>query len=360
MRIVRKARRSLPTGDPLFTTRRTCAMRLPQSACSHEVYNAMSAETTQLIKHLSRQHIAPMRPLRILLSIPLALFALAPLVVCIATCVNVSLTQDPLIGVAFSVVCTAVLLGWLGFSRLRRWLDKRRQRASLQRALAQALRDAGFDHDAQDPGAIAIREAFWKRQQRDALTDLRVRIATHKPPEDLLVALWRAGVDNKVTVGLLALIWFGLTGIVALIVFQNGLNFNGISHVLTVNDVLGCMATSGCTFAFGIFYLLSVTGLGNFIRQHSEQRELVRETHRVVNLIETAGGLSLAEHEVRDLLQGALSDAAVVGGEVELVAQEVRFDDPDVALDLDAAPQEAQEQAQAHRRAPGEDRGEGA
>lgn len=288
----------------------------------------MSADVVKLIKGLSARPLVRYRPLRLLASVALGLVALVPPVGCTTLCIAAMVDSgDATFGVGMGISVVLLLTGWLGLSRLGAWWDKRFQRQTLERELSMSLRAAGLDADSEHPRAVAIREAFWDRAQRCALYGLRARLAQHQPPQDLLDALWLSAVNNKFVILVLGVIWSLLTLLTMLLMSsENSAN---------IGQLLKCAQASAAFYASGIFYLLCATGLSSFIKERSEHRELIRETHRVANLVETAGGLSLAEHEVRDLLQGALSDAAFVGGEVELVAQEVSFDQEDVSLDLD-------------------------
>jgi hypothetical protein len=269
----------------------------------------MSSEVTRYVQAYALARQAPRRVARTLLALFFSLIALAPPVWCLA--LQIFIAGEDLRWLFFSVfgALCVVLLVWGG---VRHRARRARQRA-LEDELAMRLLAAGYAEDADEPGAIAIRAAFWQRAQRAALDSLRIRLASREQSRDMLDALRRPARKNKPQLLFVCGCWMVLTLIAS--VFVSADSGDGVAAFMS------CWLISLFSLVTVGLYLLSLAGLGSFVNERAELRELRRETRRVVNLIETAGGLSLAEGEVRDILQGAI-EPALGAGELEMSASE--------------------------------------
>lgn len=203
-----------------------------------------------------------------------------------------------------------------------RWMAENTQLSS-EAQLAEAARgeiaaqllQLGFEEDAEGAEVEAARQQLWEARQREELESLRRRASAASPPMDLVDMLRTAGRAQRLAAA--AVLMFGL----CLVVF--GYFISGLvppdPDEAASSPILGSLI---CTLisVMGSVSTLALPRWRAQLRIIEEQRELTREVRRVEALIDAAGGLTLAEDEQRDLLQGAIEHAGAVGGEVELIA----------------------------------------
>jgi hypothetical protein len=271
----------------------------------------MSSEVTRYVQAYALARQAPRRIARTLLALFFALIALAPMLLighlCLLEVEAGYVSWDRPIGLLGMVI--AGVSGWM----IVGWRERRARHEELVLELALRVIEAGYEEGSDEPGAVAIRAAFWQRAQRDALDSLRIRLASREQSRDMLDALRRPARQNKPMILICCGVWSLITLILSMLTAaQSGDKMGAI---------MSCWMLSAVALVAVTLYLLSLAGLGSFVKERVELRELRRETRRVVNLIETAGGLSLAEGEVRDILQGAI-EPALGAGELEMSASE--------------------------------------
>jgi hypothetical protein len=267
----------------------------------------MSAELAHTIRALVEAPPKPVKALRWLLGLAIGLIAFAPIARVLITFISAFTRAYP----PFLLLIITPLVFLSCYAALARRFASWRQRRALQQELERHLGLAGSSPDADDPHALALRAEFWERAQRQALEDLRARLAQPQQPTDLLVMMWRSLVRFRAVLLVAGSVWGAVTG---LMVYGAAIR---PAH-LAGGDALGLFIFYVVVFIFVIFYLLVLSASGEIVQDRVHRRALKRETHRVVNLIETAGGLSLAEGEIRDILQGAIEPAGAVGGELTM------------------------------------------
>jgi hypothetical protein len=263
----------------------------------------MSSQITRTVRDLI---IIPRSPLRSVAALVIGIVSLIPPLLCFGACGYEALRAKPSL-VLYPLGLLVVIASVPALNRrILAWHHRRALRADL----AQRLLEAGFAEQDEAPGARQLRADFWEREQRGALEQLRGQLATHAHSEDLFVAMRRAASQSKLFIAILAAVW----GVVTFVLSKE------VSIPLVFSDQVVFCLVSAVYFVLAMSYLFSLSGLVNLAKEHAERRQLLRETHRVVNLIETAGGLSLAEGEMREILQGAIEPAGAVGGELTMRA----------------------------------------
>jgi hypothetical protein len=266
----------------------------------------MSSQITRTVRALVEAPPKPVKTLRWLLGLAIGLIALAPIAGCIiAVLVQIVRAEDP----SYMIMIGPPLASLICYPALSRRFASWRQRRALQQELERHLGLAGVAPDADDPHALALRAEFWERTQRQALEDLRRRFEQPPQPTDLLVMMWRSLKKYRVIVLGAGAGWAAVVCI---------LSYMTRGNRALGTDQLSLFLFCASLFMFVILYMLVFSASGEIVKERAYRRDLKRETRRVVSLIETAGGLSLAEGEVRDILQGAIEPAQAVGGELTM------------------------------------------
>lgn len=185
----------------------------------------------------------------------------------------------------------------------------RARRLALDRALADHLARRGVALEDTSARAQQVRAAFWRDAQLSALVELRYRQLPDDAP--LLAALptvWRAQRDVLMILGLG---WGAISGVIALIAT---LGSQG-----SASAGIFCCVFSAMLYGAVVSYWLGAGLLSDALRTANQRRELEREVRHVAQIMDAAGGLSLAEDEVASTLRGALSGDVAQGGELEEV-----------------------------------------
>lgn len=196
------------------------------------------------------------------------------------------------------------------------------QRAQLTAALHTQLAARGLSPDSTSSAARELRAAFWRDTQLEIsrpLVALRVQLSGPRSLAEIAENIYESR----------ALPLFGQSCLLSAVIVVSVLSLRGVDDESFV-IVIGAMA--GAAMAPLLFlFLIIATGLLKRISRAVAHQEIAREQRHIValaGLIDSKGGLSLVDDDVRALLHGALSDAPNPGGQIELVAHPPREGGP--------------------------------
>lgn len=166
--------------------------------------------------------------------------------------------------------------------------------------------------EARDTQEAERRAEWWRAAQHTALLDLTRRVAQHAAPTHVgaaflqrlsnpspLVAFMAAAGLSFVTFALLGWAWMDDVSLE-----RFGQN--------------ACSVFSMCLVLY--LYISMADGLRSYLMAQESKRELDREIRHVAGLLDAAGGLSLADDEIDEVLRCAISSDVAQEGKLEMVA----------------------------------------
>jgi hypothetical protein len=191
------------------------------------------------------------------------------------------------------------------FAGARRRAD---QRDRLTARLHTKLAARGLSSDSTAPAALELRAAIWLEAQRDLSGPLAALREQLGGPRSLAESVERV-YDARA---------LQICGVSCLISTCVALIFGLIGKMFVFCVLLFVLVL----IVLFVFFVIIVAVPGRVDRAIA-YHEFTREQRHIValsSLIDSKGGLSLVDDDLRSMLQGALSDAPNPSGQIELVA----------------------------------------
>jgi hypothetical protein len=225
--------------------------------------------------------------------------ALTPLLSIAAPCLVVHPSAAaPIVGVLVALFLLA-LLAWMSLPHGRGAMMRALLRWRLRRQLCKLLRAHGLDERDHSDRRRELERGFWRDQQRSALVALRQRFAEEPPRVNLLaVAMLQLRASTPAITGAFILVSAFTLCYVYWSIITSGAFHNNL------RIIVGIMLF---VVPISVIFMTGWECLRIQRTTTAERQEFVKESRRIATMAELAGGLTLAEDEVDNVLRGALS-----------------------------------------------------